>query len=230
MKKGTTPLFIGAAVIVVITLAFTLYAATLTGRFGEFRGIDAARASMKALPMEIGRWQATEEQQIGDAAVKMLRIQNSYISRIYRHADTQDVVYMTLMVGPAGRVTVHTPEVCFGGMDYEKEMTPTRVPISVQVESEDGEIREIQDTFWRLDFVGRSLDINNRISFYWGVSTGDAWQAHERERSRWEYRKMRFVYKLQAQAYSGAGDENDTVKRFLEDCLPTIHQHLSQCY
>jgi len=230
MKKKTAPLFIGTAVIVVITLAVTAIAATFTGRFFEFRGIDEARTSMKALPMEIGRWQATNERQISDTAVKMLQIQNSYISRTYRHADTQDTVHMTLMVGPAGRITVHTPEICFGGRDYEKEMTPTRVPISVQVQSEDGETTEIQDTFWRLDFVGRSMDINNRISFYWGVSTGDAWQAVERERSRHEFRKLRFVYKLQAEAYSGAGDDNDTVRRFLEDCLPTIHEHLGQCF
>ena len=228
MNKKTAPLLIGTAVVVLVTLAFTLFAASLTGRFWDFPGMDEARASMKALPMEIGKWQAVEGREISDKAIKMLQIQDSYILRTYTHADTGENVHLTLMVGPAGKITVHTPEICFGGRDFEKEAARVRVPISVQTQSEDGEIREIQDAFWRVDFVGRSLDINNRISFYWGVSSGDAWEAVERPRLH--YRTKRFVYKLQAEAYSGAGDDNDTVKRFLEDCLPTIHEHLSQCY
>ncbi|MCL2709506.1 MAG: EpsI family protein [Planctomycetaceae bacterium] len=233
MKKGTASFLLGTAVVVVLTLAFTWFAGTLTGRFGTFRGMDDARTSLKALPMEIGKWRAEEEQKMSDNAEKMLRVQDSYIIRTYKHADTQEDVHLTLMVGPSGRITVHTPEICFGGRDYEKEAARARVPISVQTQSEDGEISEIQNEFWRVDFVGRSLDFNNRISFYWAASSGDAWQASDRP--RYDYRKLRYVYKLQAQAYSGAGDDNagddnDTVKRFLEECLPTIHEHLSQCY
>jgi len=225
MKKNNSSLLIGILVVVIITAAVTWQAGTLSGRFGGFRGIDEARASMKALPMEIGKWKAEEDRTISDGAVKMLQIQNSYILRTYRHADTQEAVHMTLMVGPSGIITVHTPEVCFGGRDYTKEAARTRVPISVPSLSGD---EDIDSAFWRVDFVGRSLDINNRISFYWGVSTGGAWQAVDAPRRH--FQNKRFVYKLQAEAYSGAREDSDTVKRFLEDCLPTIHEHLSPCY
>jgi len=130
---------------------------------------------------------------------------------------------MTLMVGPTGRVTVHTPEVCFGGRDYERESARVRIPFGVQLAS--GEV--IEDAFWRVDFVGRTLDVNNRISFYWAISTGGPWEA--RENPRWEFRTYRFVYKLQVEAFSGSGEEGDTVRRFLEDALPTIHEHLIPC-
>ena len=208
-----------------ITVAITIYAGTFTGRWGTFRGMDEARASVKSLPMEIGKWKAEEERQIGDGAVAMLRIQDSYIFRSYRNTDTQDVVHMTFMVGPAGRITVHTPDICFGGRDYEKEMERTRVPIEVQAFSGEGDVK---DEFWRTNFVGRSLDVNNRISFYYAISTGGAWRAEANP--RWSFRTFRYVYKIQVEAYSGIGEDDDTVKRFLEDCLPTIHEHLRSCY
>ena len=223
MKKGTVPLLIGIVVIAAITVAMTVYAASLTGRWGEPMGIAEARVSMKALPMEIGNWRAEEERSIGDTAVKMLRIQDSYILRTYRNTVTGDDVHVTLMVGPSGKVSVHNPEICFGGRAYTMESARSRVPVNVLLQSGD----EIDDTFFRVDFVGQSLDVNNRISFYWGISTGGAWNAVEQP--RFHFRKFRFIYKLQAEAYSGAGDDSDIVKRFLEDCLPTIHSHLYQC-
>ena len=223
MNKRAVPLLTGIVVVAVITVATTYYAGSMTGRWADFRGIDEARTALKDLPMEIGYWRAETERDLGNTAVNMLRIADSYIFRTYRNDLTQETVHLTLMVGPTGRVTAHTPEICFGGRDYEKESSRSRVPISVQLSS--GE--EIEDTFWRVDFVGRSMDVNNRISFYYSVNTGSAWNAVENPRGH--FRTYRYVYKLQAEAYSGTGEESDTVRRFLEDCLPTIHEHLRPC-
>jgi len=222
--KRTAPFLIGIVVIAVITVAVTVYSGSLTGRWGTFMGLDEARTAIKALPMEIGHWRADGERELGDLATTMLQIRDSYIFRTYRNSVTQEVVYLTLMVGPTGRVSVHTPDICFGGRDYEKESARDSVPINVQLLS--GE-KEIVDTFWRINFVGRSLDVNNRISFYYAISTGGAWNAVENPRRT--FQTYRYVYKLQAEAYSGSGEEEDTVKRFLEDCLPTIHEHLRPC-
>jgi len=232
MKK-TLSLFTGIAVIVILTAAVTAYSGSLLGRWGKFKGMDEARVEMKSLPMEIGQWEAGAwqernwvpgvERELDDLSITMLQIQNSYIFRTYKNTVTQEEVHLTLMVGPTGRITVHTPDICFGGRDYEKESTRNRVPITVQLESG----KEIDDTFWRIDFVGRSLDMNNRISFFYAVSTGDAWSAAEQP--RWNFRTFRYVYKLQVQAYSGSEEEGGIVQKFLEDCLPTIHEHLQQC-
>ena len=211
----------GIVIIAAITVAITYYSADLTGRWGAFLGFPEAQASLKKLPMVIGDWKAEEERKISDQAVALLQIQDSYLLRTYTNAITGDVVHLTLMVGPSGKVTVHNPEICFGGRDYKMEAERARVPVSVQLSSGD----EIEDTFWRVDFVGQSLDVNNRISFYWGVSTGGPWDAVEQP--RFHFRSYRFVYKLQAEAFSGTSEDNDTVKRFLQDCLPTIHEHLS---
>ena len=223
MKKGIAPLLFGIVVVALVTVAVTVYAGTLTGRWKEYRGLPEARAAVKALPMEIGHWMADEERDLGDLAVTMLKIQDSYVFRTYKNAFTQEVVYVTLMVGPTGRIVTHTPDICFGGRDYEKKSDRSRVPVRTQLLS--GE--EIEDTFWQTDFIGRSMDVNNRISFYYATSTGGAWNAIVNP--RWDLRSYRFVYKLQVEAYSGVEGENDTLRKFLEDCLPTIHEHLRPC-
>ena len=223
MNRRTAPLLIGIIIIIAVTFAITIPAGNLTGRWSTFEGLDEARALLKQLPMQIGDWTAEKEGELSENSVAMLRVQDSYISRTYKNSVTQAVVYVTCMVGPTGKITVHTPEVCFGGKDYEKEAVRSVKTIDVQLASGD----EIVDSFWRLDFIGRSMDLNNRISFYWGVSTGDVWQAVENPRST--FQRYRYVYKIQAEAYSGVSEESDNVRKFLEDCLPTIHDHLRPC-
>jgi len=222
MNKKNTAFLVGIIVILVMTVAVTFVAGDFSGRWRTPAGLDEARTVLKMLPMQIGDWQAEKEGELDTTSVTMLRIQNSYVSRVYRNVITQAVVHLTFMVGPTGIITVHTPEVCFGGKDYDKDTARTRVRINVQREED-----EVDDFFWRVNFTGRSLDTNNRISFYYGVSSGDTWNAVEVPRVA--YRTYRYVYKLQAEAYSGTDDVGDTVKKFLEDCLPTIHEHMRPC-
>ena len=209
----------GILVIAAITFGITVYSGTLWGRWGTSRGLNEAREALKSLPMEIGDWQAEKEGELDNKSITLLRIQDSYLFRTYRHKETQAFVRITLMVGPTGKITAHTPEICFGGKDYKKESA--RTPVTFGVLSDVG---EIADTFWQIDFVGRSLETSNRISFYWAVSAGDVWSAVEKPRST--FQKYRYVYKIQIEAYSGIGDEGDNVKKFLEECLPTIHEHM----
>ena len=223
MKKSKGSFLAGIIVVFVLTIAVTLVAGWLTQRWEWFGGLSEAREALKSLPMQMGSWEADEEGTLTDESVNTLRIQNSYIYRMYKHKNTQVVVYVTLMVGPSGKITVHTPEICFGGRDYVKDSVRVSVPITVQLSSGDDE----DNTFWRVNFTGQSLDVNNRISFYYAVSTGGAWNAVEKPRTT--YQKYRNVYKIQAQAYAGTGDEGDSVKQFLEDCLPFIHDHLMEC-
>jgi len=222
MNQRIISVFVGIVIVSVVTAAVTFFAGSLTGRWGVFHGLDEARNALKALPMEIGDWKAEKEGELDKTAITMLRIQNSYVFRSYKNSATQAVVYITIMVGPTGKITVHTPEVCFGGKDYEKDAARTSVQIKVQRETD-----EVLDSFWRVNFTGRSFDTNNRISFYYAVSPGDTWNAVEAPRST--YQTYRYVYKLQAEAFSGTGDEEDNVRKFLEDCLPTIHKHMRPC-
>ena len=224
MKKGITSLWIGIVVISAFTAAITAFSGSLSGRWGTHPGLDEARKILKTLPMEIegtvGTWTAEADRELDETSITMLKIQDAYVFRTYRNSITQEMVHLTLMVGPSGKISVHTPEVCFGGRDYEQGGARVRVPVNVQLLS--GE--ETEDTFWRVDFTRRTLGMQNQISFYWALSTGGSWEASEDV--RWTYRAYRYIYKLQVEAYSISDAGGNTVKKFLEDCLPTIHEHL----
>ena len=224
MKNINLSFIVGITVIVLITVGVTLYTGADWGRWGSLRGLDEARALLKNLPMQIGDWVAEKEGELDSTSITMLRIQDSYVFRSYKNTDTQAFVRVTFMVGPAGRITVHSPEVCFGGKDYKMESARERVEFNVLPLSSD---KETIDTFWKVNYVGQSLDTNNLISFYYAVSPGDAWKAVEHPRLT--FQKYRYVYKLQAEAFSGTEEAEDTVKKFLSECLPTFHEYLRPC-
>ena len=225
MTKAITSLFIGIIIVSVITVAITISSGNMFQRWGEFDGLEEARIALRTLPMEIrardgSLWRADEERELEQVEVNMLRIPNAYISRVYMNDITGAIVGLTLMVGPTGRITVHTPEVCFGVRDFEQEGPRNRIPIEIELVSGERAI----DHFWRVDFLGQSLSAANRFSFYYGVSTGDGWYAVENPRST--FQRFRFIYRIQVQEVSGMGGEGDNVRLFLEDALPTIREHL----
>lgn len=174
--------------------------------------------------MQIGDWLAEKEYELEKSAVAELQIQNGYINRTYKNTKTQAVVYITIIVGPTGRVTVHTPEICFGGRDYERE--GDRKNVSVPVAAAAG-AEPANDNFWMVSFTNKAIGglESGKITFYYAIGLGKEWVAVENP--RYMFRKNRYAYKLQAEA-SVSGDA-DSVKDFLQDCLPVIHQHLKEC-
>ncbi|MDR2114938.1 MAG: EpsI family protein, partial [Planctomycetaceae bacterium] len=188
-------LIIGTALIVVITFCITIYSGVQTGRWSLFKGLSEAREALKELPKEINGWVVTgEDQQLDTETITILQIQDGYIARSYRNTKTQSVVHMVLMVGPTGRVVVHTPEICFGGKDYQKE--ENRVSVTIPVILQDSP-DESEDTFWKVDFINRGLK-RDRISFYYSVSLGKSWIATENPRSTFQF--YRYAYKIQIQS------------------------------
>jgi hypothetical protein len=220
MSKSSQ-LIIGIIVIIFVAFCMTAYSGIQTGRWSPFKGLLEARVVLRNLPEEINGWEMVgEEQTLDNETVTILQIQDGYIARSYRNNTTQAVVHVVLMVGPTGRVVVHTPEICFGGKDYQKE--DSRVSVTIPVVLQDSPA-ELDDTFWRVDFINRGLT-RDKISFYYSVSRGASWIATEHPRSA--FQRSRYVYKIQIQSYSEG--EADNVKIFLQDCLPTIHEFLRE--
>jgi hypothetical protein len=219
----STQLIIGIVFVVIVTICMAFYSGMQTGRWTLFKGLAEARTLLKELPKEIGDWEIVgEDQQLDTETITILQIQDGYLARSYRNIKTQAVIHLVLMVGPTGRIVVHTPEICFGGKDYQKEENRASVKIPVILQDSPD---ESEDTFWKVDFVNRGLK-RDKISFYYSVSRGQFWVATENPRSAFQY--YRYVYKIQIQSL--VNGEEDNVKTFLQDCLPTIHEFLRPCH
>ena len=216
------PLVTGVTVVVVLTLAVALYCGMYTQRFVPFRGIDESRALLKELPLTIEDWVAEKEGTLDSTSIHMLEIENGYVTRRYKNTKTQSEVNFVLMLGPTGRVVVHTPETCFGGRNYEKENAKTSIslPGKALSDEEPGE-----ENFWKISFINRSFQ-GEKISFYYAVSSGGNWTAARNP--RYDFSGFLFVYRIQVEAIIDR-DGADPAYAFLTDALPTIRQHMKPC-
>ena len=215
-------LLVGVGVVLLVTLATTFYCGDRTGRFRSLKGIDESRRLLKELPLTIKDWVAEEEGELDSHSIHELRIENGYVARRYKNQTTRSEVNFVLMLGPTGRVVVHTPEICFGGRNFERENDTTSVSIPIPTPSENGPTDE---TFWRVSFVNRSLR-GEKIAFYYAVSSGNEWEAVDNPRS--SFSRFRYVYKIQVESVIGF-DNADPAYAFLVDALPTIHQYMKPC-
>ncbi|MGL4595053.1 MAG: exosortase-associated EpsI family protein [Thermoguttaceae bacterium] len=220
-QSKIVPLIMGIIVVAAIGIGMTAYSGILTGRWGAFSGFDEARKTLLELPTEIGDWIVDAEMPLSKEDVQILQIQDSYIARQYSNRRTGEQVHLVIMLGPSGRVVVHTPEICFGGKNFEKENNRTSEAFSVTLFDKKG---TVDDSFWKVDFINRAIR-GQQISFYYGVSAGEQWAALDNPRTT--FRTKRYVYKLQAQAL--VNGDSDVVHTFLEDVLPVIHKHLKPC-
>ena len=215
-------LLIGVFAVVLLTLGITVYCGARTQRFTSFRGLDESRRLLRELPMTIGDWVAEQEVILDSASVHQLEIENGYVSRRYKNTKTRSEVNVVMMIGPAGRVVVHTPEFCFGGRNFDKEAGATVVSLPIAAPTDEGPTEE---TFWKISFINRTLH-NEKISFYYSISSGGAWSAVKNP--RYEFSRFLYVYKIQVEALIGHGGA-DPAHAFLSDALTTIRQHLKPC-
>src|SRR5687767_6261065 len=79
----------------------------------------AADALSRPLPARAGSWVLLTESKLGPEVVKMLRCP-AYINRVYAHEQTGDRITVAVLVGPAGPIAVHTPEICYSSHDYKQ--------------------------------------------------------------------------------------------------------------
>ncbi|MDR2346060.1 MAG: EpsI family protein [Planctomycetaceae bacterium] len=221
-SKSPFQLYIGIVIAIAILSTITVYIGVKTARWSNFSGIDEARKKLKELPLTIGDWTAEGENKLSDEDTKSLQIQDSYISRRYKNAKTQSIVYITIMVGKTGIIVVHSPEICFGGRDYKKD-AKGRISVNFPILDFVSKATD-ENTLWKVKFINNSAR-GGIISFYYGVNAGNGWVADENPRGK--FMSFRYVYKIQVQA--SENDQDDIAKTFLTDCLPTIRNYILPC-
>lgn len=226
-RTETGGLMIGFIVILLITLSTTYVVGNNWGRWGNFtEKMQAAGEVVKEIPREFGSWEASgEDETLDQASIEQLELSN-YVVRRYKNKSTNEHVSLIFMVGPTGRLTAHTPVICFGGRNYRQDGKPT--PVSFPYEdTNDGSPKK--DVIQKLVFRNQAIQGGTKM-FYYGISTGDEWEPLT-DKSRREKQNFRFIYKIQLEAFvlDSNSDENDVIARFLREFLPYIRGKLAPC-
>jgi hypothetical protein len=126
------------------------------------------------------------------------------------------MVDLSLLIGPAGTVSVHSPEICFPSKNFE--LLGKRVRITIRDDA------GIDHQFWRVEF--RSQDLEERLSrVYYGWSIGGTWSAPDDP--RFEFAGQPYLYKLQLHVkISPDSEKADAGLSFLSNFLPEARAEL----
>jgi hypothetical protein len=198
-----------------LTLAGGALAGVLAGRWGPAANLVAAGAGLAEIPAEFGDWRLDAELPLEEGEIEMLRC-TGHVSRRYLNRSTGQMVEVFVLVGPPGRISVHTPEICYAGAGYRQ--TAQRAHVSVPLSGGGGE-----GEFWCTPFISQSRD-GVKLAVYYGWSDGGRWSAPKRPRLA--YGGRHYLYKLQLNAplVARRGDEHDVGREFLADFIPALER------
>jgi hypothetical protein len=180
------------------------------------RLMRSAGEAIARLPESIGPWRLEASERVDDTALRMLECRG-YQSRQYAHDTTGEKVNLLLLVGPAGPLVAHTPEICYASTDFQ-------VFGKTRVESVRGSGAQA-DTFGLVALRSKSLNWQNQLVYYaWRPYHGH-WQAPQSPRITLGGQPM--LYKLQLSVSAPdlgapAPAESNAAERFLADCLPVL--------
>lgn len=180
--------------------------------------LDSAAERVARVPMVVGDWQATEEQ--GDAASFEQAGAKSYWMRQYVNANNKETILVILMCGRAGKMSVHTPEVCYRGAGYELFEEPTGCLLSSKSAGALG-------SFWTASFTKKSVPPTN-LRLYWAWNVRGTWEAAASP--RWQFRGAPFLYKLYVSRdvgrQTGVAPSADVTADFIREFLPVVDRTL----
>jgi len=171
---------------------------------------------LSSAPASFGEWQLKSDQQLDDRTVKILRCAG-HLNRRYANTATGEVVDLILLVGPAGPLLAHTPDVCMESREFEQIEASGPVAIS-----DTGNARNV---FLKTAYRARTLEGQN-LRLYYGWSRDlQKWEGPDQPRMAMGDAPM--LYKMQVSSVKPSSstaedatvESSDACQRFLADLI-----------
>ena len=210
------------AVAIVLVVGLTLLSGVLQGRmsnrWGPAPDTIAAANKLQEIPHQFGPWRLDSSDDLDKASREQLQ-PAGYMVRRYQNQQTGDAVSVTLLLGPPGPISVHTPEVCFGSRNYKSRSERQQVAIRGPGGAD--------DEFWSLDYVVNDVR-GGLLRVYYAWSAGDRWLALKD--ARFWSAGLPYLYKIQLSGLLPPGttdpQADDSCRRFLQDFVPVAKKYL----
>ena len=220
-------LFITVAMILVagLTVASGVLHGCLTNRWGAPPAMLGAAEQLKSVPTQIGDWRMQSDDEMEESVEDMLALAG-YVNRNYVNDTTGQVVHVAVLLGPAGQISVHTPEICYSSREYGLKDKRERTTISTKKSADEPQDTDEPQDLWRVTFQSRDVS-RNMICVYYGWTRGERWSATEGP--RWEYAGSPYLYKIQLSSQLPPGstpEDRDACKDFLAEFLPVLKTYL----
>jgi len=180
MTKTVAPILAFAVVVLLAGVLHGLH----TDRWGPSPGLEAAVRRLDDFPSSLGDWQGEPEtfdpQELARGGIK------GFAAYRYRNVITGDRVSLLLVCGRPGPISVHTPEVCYGGAGFEAVGGAARKEVKVD------ETRTLP--MWTMRFKAPPSAPAAQIEVSWVWQGGNGWAAPDNP--RFEFARSRVLYKL----------------------------------
>lgn len=210
--------FIPALIALPLLVAFGVAEGRWTGRWVNDQVADQAAARLQDVPLSFGDW--VGEEQLLDARQVAKAELAGHLMRTYTHKTSGATLSFLLVCGRPGPISVHTPDVCYGGMGYV--MTG---PAGLQALSPNG------PTAFRLGrFQNLGAPIPEYLRILWAWSTdGRSWSAPDNPRLTFAAAPALYkLYVVRRVADLNEAAEADTGRDFLRQFLPIVERSLTR--
>lgn len=208
------PLWSRLVIVLVLTAASGVVAGSAGNRWASPDDLLAAGKKIDHVPSELGDWKLQSAEHLDEAAVELLQCTGS-TQRVYQNAKSGAIVRMAFFVGPPGPTSVHTPDVCFTGANYEVDQAATQLLIPVR---KGLKASFSSGTFRSKDLAGDSL----RVLYSW--NSDGRWVAPRYPRL--EFAGSSVLYKLMVVTTINRGaaspDDVGICRDFLKQLLPEL--------
>ena len=196
------------AVAILLTLALLLTGGIVHGLYSDrwrtTRELEDGIERLPSVPLEVADWKGEEQPTKDDEFAQAGA--TGYWSRIYRKEKHE--ILVILMVGRAGRMSVHTPEVCYQGAGYKISGSPRNHKLLGVAGDEVADFRTA-------NFV-KPGQAHSELQLFWTWNAGEGWTAPINP--RWQFAGKPALYKLYF-SHAVAGLSASTPKRQMEDFL-----------
>jgi hypothetical protein len=160
----------GAVVILVLT---GLVHGAWTNRWEKSQALEEAVASLQKVPHQLGDWRGEEMEM--DAQQFERGGVDGHKAMSYFDPFDHSIITTLLLVGRPGPVSVHTPDVCYGGAGYEMLGEPTRCEVARPGEP--------PAEFWVARFRKEGGGERRHLRIFWSwLPWGGTWQAPDNPR------------------------------------------------
>lgn len=197
---------------VVLIVGAGLVHGAWTSRFGRSAELAALAARFESVPMTIGDWAATPfEPAAGEQAMTGAVAR---LARRYSNASRGQSVTVLLLGGLPGKISTHTPDVCYPGAGY-----------SLNAPSAFNRLVGDQTAEFRTAVATRGGTNPSVLRIFWGWNASKGWSAPDEP--RWEFSTAPALCKLYVVRETGGAvvdPASDPCNDFMNLFLPELER------
>jgi hypothetical protein len=212
---------ISVVVVVALTLLSGVIQGTLRHRWGVSPELASVAERLKQVPTEFGRWKLAKVKRTEDMPGMQLDMLEaaSYTVRDYHSDELREDVVVSVLLGPAGPIAAHRPEVCLAGDGHKVRGDRKKVTLAAAAGS--------SDSFWEVTYQENGAEGRLR-RIYYAWSNGGPWTAPDV--ARFAFAGDPYLYKVQVSSAvaGGAEVESNVCRQFLLEFLPKLKECLVQ--